>query len=64
MAVTQTKIYNALDLLKKDSWVSRAKLVTKLGTEDLRAVRHLRGYGYEIQCRKTRNGYEYKRVND
>lgn len=57
------KIVTALNLLKKNKWVNRTKLVDALNTEDLRAVRHLRGFGYEIQVRKGKNGYEYKRIS-
>jgi len=57
------KIVTALNLLKKNRWVNRTVLVDALNTEDLRAVRHLRRFGYEIQVRKGKNGYEYKRLS-
>ena len=58
-----TQIYDALSLLRKNTWVKRAKIAEKLGTNDLRALRHLRGFGYEIDVKRGKNGYEYRRLN-
>lgn len=57
-----TKTDTALKALRKGKWVSRDILVDTLGEDDLRSVRRLREFGYDIDVRKNAGVFQYRRV--
>lgn len=62
MTTTLTKTDAALKVLRKNTWVSREKIVAVTGENDLRSVRRLREKGHLIDVRKNGNGiFQYKR---
>ena len=61
---TQPKIWQVYNVLRLNKWVPAATIVEKTNDRGLRALRHLRDYGYEIEVRRGKKGMEYRRVND
>ena len=60
----EPKIWQVYGLLRRNKWIPAATIVEKTNDKGLRALRHLRDYGYEIEVRRGKNGMEYRRVND
>lgn len=59
-----TKIEAVLETLKLNKWVPGKTIEEKTGDVGLRALRHLRDYGYVIEVRRSKSGYEYRRINN
>ena len=57
-----TKVETAIKTLRKGRWINRETLVDVLAETDLRTVRRLREYGYNIVVRNTEAGIQYKRA--
>ena len=57
-----TKVQLAIKSLPRNRWVAREKLVDALNEDDLRTVRRLREYGFDINVKRDGSVIKYQRV--